>query len=343
MILALALFFLAISSANAFFWPAVTRREEAGSLAILIPARNEETNLPACLDSAIGQQASEILVYDDHSTDGTAAIVKASRDPRVRLIPSIDLPAGWFGKSFACAQLAKATDAEWLLFLDADARLRPAACGRMIAEARRRNLTLLSCWPRFLTGTFSETLLMPMLNWVVFSIFPGPMSLFRGDRSLALAHGACLMVQRDVYEKLGGHATVRGEIFEDTRLAQLWRDRGERSLALDGKDIVHVRMYKGFSEIWQGFQKNFYRAFRRGHNFWIFLALHFAVFLLPFLLGDWRAVCAVLLARALLLLRFRQALWTVLLHPFAELFLIALGIGSWWNRAGVTWKGRQYA
>jgi glycosyltransferase involved in cell wall biosynthesis len=343
LILSLALFFLTITAANVFFWPRVTRRKAEGGLAVLIPARNEEANLLDCLASVIQQQAAEILVYDDHSTDGTAAIVRSCGDPRVRLIAPEPLPAGWFGKSYACSQLAGAATSEWLLFLDADARLEPDACARMVAEAQSRRLTLLSCWPAFETGTFWEALLMPMLNWVVFSIFPGPLSLFRRDRSLALAHGACLMVRRDIYEKLGGHGAVRNEIFEDTRLAQLWRERGERSLGLDGQEIVRVRMYNGLPEIWRGFQKNFYRAFRHQYNFWIFLALHFTVFVLPFFVFDWRACCAVLLARALLLLRFRQALWSVALHPFAELFLIALGLTSWLNRASVAWKGRQYA
>jgi chlorobactene glucosyltransferase len=343
LIFSLALFFLIITTANVLFWPRVTRRKCVGPLSILIPARNEEANLPCCLASLEGQQANEILVYDDHSADATASLVTSWSDPRVRLIRSSPLPAGWYGKSFACAQLAAAASSKWLLFLDADARLAPDACARMLAEVESRRLTLLSCWPGFETCTFWEALLMPMLSWVVFSIFPGPLSLFRGDRSLALAHGACIMVRRDVYERLGGHSAVRNEIFEDTRLAQLWRERGERSLGLDGQDVVRVRMYTGLSEIWRGFQKNFYLAFRHQLNFWIFLALHFAVFVLPFFLLDWRACCAVLLARALLLIRFRQALWSVALHPFSELFLIALGIAAWLNRGRVTWKGRQYA
>ena len=343
MILAAALFFLAITLANVLFWPRVGSRSAPGRISILIPARNEERNLPACLASLAGQQADEILVYNDHSTDATAHIVQTSSDPRVRLIQPAALPHGWFGKSFACWQLAAAANSPWLLFLDADARLTPHACARILAEAQHRRLTLLSCWPKFETGTFWEAVLMPMLSWVVFSIFPGPLSLFRNDRSLALAHGACILARRDVYLRLGGHSSVRNEIFEDTRIAQLWREQGERSLGLDGQAIVSVRMYTGLNEIWLGFQKNFFLAFRHQYNFWIFLALHFTVFVLPFFLLDWRACCAVLLARALLLLRFRQALWSVVFHPFAELFLIALGIAAWRNRGAVAWKGRQYA
>lgn len=314
-------------------------------LAILIPARNEEANLGSCLEAALLQPALEILVYNDHSTDGTAAVIAAfsERDSRVRGISPNPLPTGWYGKTFACAQLAANAHSTWMIFLDADARLSPGAASSMVAEAVRRRLTFLSCWPRFETETFWEAVLMPLLNWVVFSIFPGPMSLFRKDRSLALAHGACIMVRRDVYEKLGGHASVANQIFEDTRLAQLWRERGERGLGLDGQYLVRVRMYGSLEEIWLGFQKNFYLAFRREYNFWIFLTLHFAVFLLPFFLLDWRTACLVLAARALLLLRFRQAVWSLPFHPFAELFLIALGLASRFGGKHVAWKGRKYA
>ncbi len=341
MIFWIDLVFLFIALNNALFWPRVRRARIAGSIAVLIPARDEEANIEACLATVLPQSVREILVYDDHSSDNTSALVTAISDARLCLLQAAPLPAGWFGKSFACAQMAVHSSSDWLLFLDADARLEPDACERMLAEATHRKLTLLSCWPRLQAKSFPEAVLMPMLNWVVFSVFPAPLSLFRNEPSLALAHGACLMVHRATYQLLGGHGAVRKEIFEDTRLAQLWRENGERGLALDGSDLVSVRMYSSLNEIWRGFQKNFYRAFRHRANFWIFLALHFLAFVLPFLILDWRACAAVMAARAALLIRFRQSAWSLVLHPFAELFLIALGVSSWMSKH-VEWKGRQY-
>ena len=204
---------------------------------------------------------------------------------------------------------------------------------------------MLSCWPGFALINFSERALMPMLNFVVFTVFPALLSLIRNQPSLGLAHGACLFVHRATYERLGGHGAVRNEIFEDTRLAQWWRAQNERSLCLDGQNIVSVRMYASFPEIWLGFQKNFFPAFRTGWMFWLFLLFHFTVFLLPFLIGNWTAVGLVLLARVLLAYRFSQSWWSVLLHPFAELVLLGLGVSSWWHcrsGRGVAWKGRVY-
>ena len=347
---------LALVAWNVFAWPQVTGATTAQpqSVSVLIPARNEEGNLPACLASVVRQVevVVEILVYDDHSTDATPQIISdyAGRDERVRLLRSTKLAEGWCGKNFACAQLAGAAQADWLLFLDADARLADGAVTRMMAEAERRHLTLLSCWPGLTLVSWWEKALMPMLNFVVFTLFPAPLSLWRQDVSLGLAHGACLLVQRASYEAIGGHAAVRDQIFEDTRLAQLWRARGRRGLCLDGQAVVSVQMYGSFGEIWHGFQKNFFPAFRYATSFWAFLALHAVIFLAPFLLFGWSskaalAAACVLLMRLLLAVRFRHPWWSILVHPLSEVILIALALSSWWrckSGKGVTWKGRIY-
>ncbi|MCC6699527.1 MAG: glycosyltransferase [Candidatus Hydrogenedentes bacterium] len=363
-VLAIALCVLALCIWNALAWPAPGlpgAPQDEGAVSVLIPARNEASSIQDCVESALAQGdiAVEILVYDDHSTDGTGELVAAlqTRDARVRVLQPMNLPEGWCGKNFACARLAAAARGQWLLFLDADARLRDGAIARMLHEVKSRNVTLLSCWPGFVMSGFAERLLMPMLNFLVFSIFPAPLSLFRWDASLGLAHGACLFVERAAYARVGGHEAVRNEIFEDTRIARVWRQRGERGICLDGQDVVRVRMYGSFAEIWRGFRKNFFPAFHHAYVFWIFLAFHAVVFLLPFaalllLMIDlqvafpWIAAAATVLASRLVIAwRFRQPLWPALLHPIAEVALLSLGVTSWWRCAtgrGVDWKGRQY-
>jgi chlorobactene glucosyltransferase len=358
-----ALFVLGITLANVIFWPRVRSRGSAGGgqVSVLIPARNEELNLPACLDSVLSQGAvvGEILIYDDHSTDRTGEVIAAyrQRDARVRAVACHPLAPGWTGKNMACWQLAKAATGEILLFLDADARLLPGAIASLRGEMDHRRLELLSCWPGLEMETRWERLLMPMLNYVVFSIYPAPLALFFSYPSLALAHGACLMFQRQSYFELGGHATVRDQIFEDTRLAQLWREAGRRGLCLDGQRVVRVRMYENLAGIWQGFQKNFYPAFQREASFWSFIAFHLVFLLLPFLilpgqlLGgvlDSRilvAVAGILTVRLMLAIRFRHPVWSSLAHPLSQIMLLGLGLSSWWRcrtGRGVTWKGRDY-
>jgi chlorobactene glucosyltransferase len=364
-VLAAALATLCVALWNALAWPRVGGGPAAEGSAnargsVLSPARDEEENIAGCLDSVLAQGASvrEVLVYDDHSRDDTARIVTtyARRDRRVRLVAPAPLPAGWCGKTFACARLAEEAGADWLLFLDADARLRVGAAALAVGEAEARGVTMLSCWPRLETRGFWEGALMPMLNFVVFTLYPAPLALRREDASLGLAHGACVLARRDDYGRVGGHAAVRGELFEDVRLAQAWRAAGRPSLCLDGGRVVRLRMYSSLAEIWRGFQKNFFPAFRSAHSFWMFMALHLLVFLAPFALLPfaaataggallWAAAACVLAARFALALRFRQPLWSPLVHPLGETVLLALGFSSWLRcrtGRGVEWKGRNY-
>lgn len=356
-ILALTILVLLITLANVLFWPAVRSAPAAllPMVSVLIPARNEEANLPECLRSLSlqGEVIGEILIYDDHSTDGTRSVIEAARNTnsRIALVQQQELEIGWTGKNFACAKLAEAARFPFILFIDADARLQPGAVDSMLQEMRRRRLELLSCWPGLKTETFWERLLMPMLNFVVFSIYPGPLALFFSYQSLALAHGACLMFERQSYLEVGGHRMVHDQIFEDTRLAQLWRQLGRRALCLDGQRVVRVRMYENFSGIWQGFLKNFYPAFQRRYNFWIFLLFHLLVVLGPFFMlavGGRESILgagAIIGSRLLLAIRFNQPWTLIFLHPLAEIMMLALGLNSWWrcrSGRGVNWKDRTY-
>lgn len=355
---------LAVTIWNVLCWPGVTQPDSSGeseSVSILIPARNEEFNLPHCLDRALdqGKLVKEILVYDDHSSDNTTGVTcsYSKRDTRVRLIPSRTLPPGWCGKSFACAQLASAANSRWLLFLDADAQLRSNSLGCVVSEATARDVSLISCWPNLEMRGFWERALMPLLNFVVLTLYPAPLSFLRDDSSLGLAHGSFIMARREVYTRIGGHHLVKDELFEDTRLAQAWRAHGERSLCLDGQEILSVQMYNSLTEILRGFRKNFFPAFLRERSFWAFLVMHFSLFLLPFLLVaiPWAnsfahllfgATCLTVLAiRVALALKFRHPLWAVFLQPFSEFILLTIAIASWWScksGSGVEWKGRRY-
>ena len=216
---------------------------------------------------------------------------------------------------------------------------------------------MLSCWPGIEMSSWWEKLLMPLLNFVVFTLFPAPLSFKRADPSLGVAHGACILVRGNIYRQIDGHRLVRSEMFEDTRLALAWRSAGQCSHCLDGQDVVRVRMYRSFSGIWNGFLKNFRPAFRSPVGFWLFMLLHATVFLAPFavlaaglMVGSApvaiiTAAASVLAMRFALAFRFGHPLWSAALHPLGEALLIACGLRSWWmcrSGAGVEWKGRRY-
>ncbi len=205
--------------------------------------------------------------------------------------------------------------------------------------------------------SFAERFLMPLLNFVVFTLFPAPISRRRNGASLGLAHGACILAQRETYERLGGHELVKDRLFEDTALARAWREGYENSQVADGRNVATVRMYESLGGIWNGFSKNYYPAFGSLTTFTIFQLYMGAAFVaLPLFavisVANGAAATAFLFIaagslapRALVALRFRHPLWSVPLHPFAVSMMIALGLRSWWQSSfggGVRWKGRAY-
>ena len=354
-----------IALMNLLVWPQRLNKSAVGKdqVSVLIPARNEMDNLESCVESAMtqGSTIKEILIYDDGSTDRTLhvidQIIRVHHDT-VRQVPTVSLPVGWVGKSHACKRLAEHAVAPWLLFIDADTRLQPDAVRSLVAEAKHRNATLLSAWPKIEMNSFTERFLMPLLNFIVFSIFPTPLARFlRNSASLGLAHGACILAQRETYERIEGHELVKNRLFEDTALAQAWRKRSENSQVIDGRKVATVRMYESFEGIWTGFSKNYYPALGNVWSFMIFqlymtvtfIALPLVVVILFFydVIDPAFLLLAVgsLMPRTLVGLRFRHSLWSVLLHPIAVVFMVVLGMRSWWQSSiggGVRWKARTY-
>ena len=348
---------------NVFFWKKIRRRSEEipPVVSVLIPARNEEKTITKCIERVAGQNGvKEILVYDDESSDSTAKVVLElqKRYPVIRLIRGEEFPTGWTGKNHACQRLAELSSGDWLLFLDADARIRENAISDIVRDADIHGATFTSCWPGLELRTFWEKLLMPMLNFFVYSVYPAPISFKRSSPSLGIAHGACILAKRDIYMRIGGHARVKKEIFEDTKLARLWRREGEISLCFDGQDTVRVRRSESLKDIWRGFEKNFFPGFKTEPTFWVFLFLHTAIFFLPFLFamielsqGKYFTMMqmisiTVLIIRILLTWRFRHPFISAILHPVPQIFLIILGISSrmkFKTGRGVEWKGRKYS
>jgi len=361
LLLILPLFGFAMVLFNALLWwaPSAKGVETSSTLSVsvLIPARDEAANIEACLAACLAQGSAvrEVLVCDDHSRDSTADLVRliASRDPRVRLLQAPDLPQGWAGKPHACHVLSNGAQGEWLLFLDADTRLRPGAVPAMIAAAEERGVTFVGFWPGLETGSFWERVLMPLFNFTIFAMFPAPLSRVRPQEpSLGMAHGACILAQATVYRRVGGHTLVKSAVFEDTPLARAWRVAGEQGDCLDGRHLVRVRMYNSFAGIWGGFLKNYYPACGSESAFWRLWAYHAVAFSVPFWMllfvrtPATAAACGlVLAARLVLALRFRESLLTVALHPLGHAVELAMALASRRavrSGAGVEWKGRRY-
>jgi glycosyltransferase involved in cell wall biosynthesis len=234
-------------------------RRRSGVSAI-VPARNEEAVIAACVESLVVQPTiAEVLVVNDQSTDRTAEIVRAliGRYAKVRLVEAGKLPAGWVGKNHAVWLGAKEATGEWLLFTDADAVHERDSATRALVVAAENSAAMVSFSPQQLMETWYEKALIPYVYCRLGSRF-SYLEVNDPPNKAAAANGQFLMIRRDAYDVVGGHASVAGELLEDVALAKRVKSAGWRIWFGSGKGIVRVRMYRSFGAMWQGWKKNLY-------------------------------------------------------------------------------------
>lgn len=240
-------------------------KPEKGRVSVIVPARNEEANVARVVLSLATQQGvREILVVNDHSQDRTAEILEALKPkvPGLRVLATDDLPAGWTGKSYAAATGARAASGEWLLFTDADTQHQPGSLAVLLERADREGVDLLSLSPGQSTRTVWEKAVIPL-------IYTQLARLYRFEdvsdpaSPAAAANGQYVLIRREVYERVGGHAAVRQAILEDVELARRVKSARGRLLFLPGAAWVTTRMYGSFSAMWHGWTKNLYLLYGR--------------------------------------------------------------------------------
>ena len=195
-------------------------------VSVIVPARNEEACLAGCLRSLVGQHgpAYEVIVVDDHSGDATRAI--AERFP-VRVIAAEALPSNWSGKCNAAFAGARSAKGKWLLFTDADTKHAPASIACGLREAIASGAALLSYSPKQEVQGFWERVLMPVIFAELAATYR-PADVCNPALPAAAANGQYLLIRRDAYEAIGGHAAVAANILEDVALAKRAKQAGYR-------------------------------------------------------------------------------------------------------------------
>ena len=326
-------------------------------VSVMIPARNEEANLQRCLQSLVAQTAPlfELIVVDDHSTDRTRSIAQSF--PTVRVLEADPLPDGWSGKSNACWTGAKLAKGKWLLFTDADTRHAVNSIAQGFREAESNHAALLSYSPTQEVHGFWERALMPVIFAELAKTYR-PKEVTDPRSPAAAANGQYLLIRRDVYDAVGGHAAVAHAILEDVELAKLVKRAGYK-LQFRVSDAVSTRMYRTFGQMWEGWTKNLALLFPRP----VWLACKRAIeFVLILLCGvatvvsvvdnDWIGVAINGLLVAVLLFfffrRIRRAHFDWMSNSVAifglPLFAILLLNSYISHKSGkVRWKGRVYA
>jgi glycosyltransferase involved in cell wall biosynthesis len=346
--------------------------EELIELTVIVPARNEEDCLGECLRSLVGQSEDifglgrdwELIVVDDQSTDRTAEI--AGGFAGVTLMQAEKLEPGWTGKSNAVWTAARRAQGRWLLFTDADTIHEPGDLRRAMHEAERHEVGMLSYSPRQIVRGLLQRSLMPLVFCELALAYP-PAKVSDPAQRIAAANGQFLLVEREAYRKLGGHASVAGKVLEDVELAFLAKRRNVGLRFRYADDAVSARMYRSTAAMIEGWTKNLKLLFDNALMLAIWrvidIALLFGLPVLAYELWDARLgahglewlgagwVLALLWLRTLFRFYLRVAKSN---FPFLDCALAPLGLPlfvgllyrSWFQHRilkRVSWKGRSYA
>lgn len=234
------------------------------SVSILVPLRNEEDRATACLESLARQDCDEIVVLDDNSTDGTAALVESilGGDPRLRLLHGqTEPPTGWLGKPWACQRLADAASGDVLAFVDADVVLAEDATAAAAAMLRTHRLAVVCPYPRQLTGGALGRLVQPLLQWSWLTTLPLDVAERSPRPSLAAGNGQFLVADAEAYRNVGGHGAVRDDVLEDVGLVRAIKASGGHGGMADGTQLATCRMYDDDAALIEGYTKSLWSAF----------------------------------------------------------------------------------
>ncbi len=339
-------------------------------VSIIVPARNEAANIGACiatlLDSAYANR--EIIVVDDHSTDGTGDIARILAERgggAVRQREGQPLPDGWVGKCGAGWPGYGAARGEVLLFTDADTRHDEQLLPHALGALRSAGVALVSVAPRQIMHGFWERTVLPHIFLMISARFRDleRVNRARNPRDV-IANGQFMMFTRAAYEALDGHRGVRGEIVEDLRLAQRTVARGERIFMASAERLMETRMYRSLGAIIEGWSKNLALGSRNTVDAWLQPALPWViglgvlllwvmppVLLTASLLGligpgvrGWAVLATT--ASAIFWLygygRLRLPLLNALLFPLGGLVAGLLFLRSSVRGGSIGWKGRTY-
>jgi glycosyltransferase involved in cell wall biosynthesis len=254
-------------------------------ISVVVPAKNEETNIHDCIASFLKQDYPniEIIIANDNSVDDTEAIIRSFGD-RVTCFNVLPTPEGWSGKNYAVHTALEKASGEWFLFSDADTRHEPESVSSAFRHAVHHDLGFLTLTPRCLAESLAEKMIQPTAMGYMGLWFPLDRINAPGS-PLVFGNGQFLFIKRSAYEEIGGHAAVSGEMHEDFALMRNAKLYGVPAQCAIGVPVYGTRMYDSFPSIWRGWRRIFLLSFRK-ERFSVFMKAVsvFAFSFMPFLL-----------------------------------------------------------
>lgn len=252
-------------------------------VSVIVPAYNEADNIQDCIlsilnSTSLSDEKLGVWVIDDQSTDETLIILQtlqqSLKDSRLNVITGLPRPKGkvWIGKNWACAQAPKFSQEEFLLFLDADVRLKPGAIESVIEVAVSEDLALLNCIPAVVCKSLVEWLVQPLM-FINLLISLNSKAVKSPKTDTAFAGGFFMLFKRSAYEEIGGHQAVSDQVAEDVALARLIKRHRLKLGYRLGANIATLRMYRSWAAMWEGWTKVLYLGSQRNPLIMLALAL----------------------------------------------------------------------
>ena len=326
-------------------------------ISAILPVRNEERVIARAVQSLARQpEIGEVVVVNDESSDGTAIeLAKLSAgEPKLKVFDAGALPPGWIGKNHAAWIGAQHATGHWLLFTDADAVHLPGSAARALADADAYNATLLSYSPGQEMLSWSERVLIPFVFCRLGQLYSYA-TVNDPDSPAAAANGQYILIRRDIYDAIGGHAAVAGDVLEDVALARRAKSAGVRLHFASNPEIARVRMYPNFAAMWEGWTKNLFPLVT-GSGQTVTRELLAVIPWIPLLCLALAPIHVVFAALALLLLAGRHASYAATLRrnnfpmriacnylPAVVLYSLVMLSSDWrYARGIIVWKGREY-
>jgi glycosyltransferase involved in cell wall biosynthesis len=350
-------------------------------VAIIVPARNEENSIEQALQRllSLDYENYEVIAINDRSTDRTGEIMDdiescsdgrprpsgggggaddrsyTKPNPQLKIVDIRELPPNWMGKAHAMWTAACQTDADWLLFTDADVMFRPDCLRRAIAYAEAESADHVVLLPRVLMKRPGEKMMVGFFQ-LLFVFGHRPWKVADPKAKDHMGVGAFNLVRRSTYEAIGTYERLRFEVVDDMKFGKLIKNAGFRQRVVLGDDLIAIRWARGARGVVNNLTKNFFavmsfEVWRAVGGSIVLAILNLTPFFgAIFVHGGARVpyfvtLIAIFALYAGLWSRDKIGPWYFVLHPVSTVLIIYTVLRSMyvtlWND-GVVWRGTFY-
>ena len=339
-------------------------QDEPPLVSVLVPARNEETNISKCLNALLKQKYRllEIIVLDDGSDDHTADLVSkfAESSLRLKLLSGLPLPEGWTGKNWACHQLSQDASGDFLLFIDADTILSEDSVSNALIESMDHSVDLLTVMPNRVSSCVIEWLMYPFIDWVSFCWLPMYMAGKSKSLNLSATFGQFVMFTREAYNITGGHKAIAVNPLDDFELGRMVKRHGLRWMLFGCTNSVKVLSYQGNLDAFKGVSRSVFPTLYYRVSILMLLVFGLILFtLLPpttivlnamaysqeshFLFMAFVSLAMLTISWIIVCRKFHHSLLTLPFYPVSVILMVLVAFHSLisYSFGATTWKNRK--